>query len=81
MPDTKQSDLDEFEQGLNRSKKAMKRLSRRIEGTIGRSTFAGLKAERREAMIASGAEIERLTALLRKDVKAALNLDDRKDKA
>ena len=72
--------LDEFERGLMRSKKCLKRVLRRIEGSKARATFVGLKSERREAMMVAGAAIDRQIAALRKEMKSALNLDD-KDRA
>lgn len=73
--------LDEFEHGLKRSKKSLKRMMRRIEGSKARATFADLKAERRESMVVAGAAIDRLIDALRREMRSALSHDDRQSKA
>lgn len=77
MPDSRSDDtFDAFERGLTRSKKGLKRIARRLEGPQARATFAGLAAERREAMRIAGASIDHQIEALRKALKSALRLGD-----
>jgi hypothetical protein len=72
--------LGDFTSGLKRSRKSLKHVLRRIDGSAAKATFDNLRAERRQAMTAASAAIDRQIEALRKDMKAALRPDGDKAK-